>query len=97
MNDLVGATYFSLIASALEKHVRQALHSSWALPQQHHLSETLAAAEAGRALPLSIEGMWPYWLDGHDQDTVRNSVDLESMVILTGTWHAHSGSMYIML
>lgn len=85
MNDLVGATYFSLIASTLEKHVRQALQSGWALPQQHHLGDSLAAAKEGRAMPLAVVGMWPYWLDGREQSTVRNSMDLGSMAILTGT------------
>ena len=40
---------------------------------------------------LQIEGMWPYWLDGAGPRTVRNSLDLDSMVLLTGWAPPHSG------
>ena len=40
---------------------------------------------------LQIEGMWPYWLDGAGPRTVRNSLDLDSMVLLTGRAPPHSG------
>jgi hypothetical protein len=33
---------------------------------------------------LHVEGMWPYWLDGSDPATARNSHSLSSMVLLTG-------------
>lgn len=28
--------------------------------------------------------MWPYWLDGAGPSTVRNSIDIDSMILLTG-------------
>ncbi len=28
--------------------------------------------------------MWPYWLDGHATNTVKNSFDMSSMYLLTG-------------
>ncbi len=28
--------------------------------------------------------MWPYWLDGHSTNTVKNSFDMRSMYLLTG-------------
>ena len=33
---------------------------------------------------VQVEGMWPYWLDGLSQGTVRNSFALTGMVLLTG-------------
>ncbi len=33
---------------------------------------------------MRVEGMWPYWLDGHAANTVRNSFDMSSMYLLTG-------------
>ena len=37
-----------------------------------------------------VEGMWPYWLDGFGAGTVRNSFQLDSMVLLTGARTASS-------
>ena len=31
--------------------------------------------------------MWPYWLDGHAPNTVKNSFDMSSMYLLTGIAH----------
>ena len=33
---------------------------------------------------MQVEGMWPYWLDGLSQGTVRNSFALAGMFLLTG-------------
>lgn len=33
---------------------------------------------------MRVEGMWPYWLDGHAPNTVKNSFDMSSMYLLTG-------------
>ena len=33
---------------------------------------------------MHVEGMWPYWMDGRDAGTVTNTLDLASMVLLTG-------------
>ena len=44
---------------------------------------------------MQVEGMWPYWLDGHATNTVKNSFDMSSMYLLTGdpqnlTIHTHT-------
>ena len=31
-----------------------------------------------------VRGMWPYWLDGKAPSTVRNTFDINSMLLLTG-------------
>jgi hypothetical protein len=31
-----------------------------------------------------VDGMWPYWLDGSAESTVRNTFTLDSMLLLTG-------------
>lgn len=76
MNDLVGATLFSVIASSLEAHVREALRKGWAQPVQLHREDGQRS--------MHMEGMWPYWLNGCLEATMRNDLDLSSMVILTG-------------
>lgn len=83
--DLWGAMEFNNVSSALEAHVREACGRSWALPDQ---LPAPARPEEGVTSPsragLRVEGMWPYWLDGRSLRTVRNNLDLDSMVILTG-------------
>lgn len=37
-----------------------------------------------------VEGMWPYWLDGRAPSTVRNTFDIDSMLLLTGQAVFHS-------
>ena len=33
---------------------------------------------------MRVQGMWPYWLDGHAPTTVKNSFHMSSMYLLTG-------------
>ena len=82
---LQGALYFNNIASALEAHVREASLRGWALPQQLHPPSEGSADLAIESRPgIKVTGMWPYWLDGRSESTVRNTLDLQNMVILTG-------------
>ena len=80
---LVGAITFAVIASSLEAHVREATHRMWALPTQLRAGQPPASPGAG-AGSMRVQGMWPYWLDCRSPKTVRNDIDLASMVILTG-------------
>ncbi len=38
--------------------------------------------------------MWPYWLDGHATNTVKNSFDMSSMYLLTGELTVQDGLHY---
>ncbi len=38
--------------------------------------------------------MWPYWLDGHATNTVKNSFDMSSMYLLTGRPSVHDNIVY---
>lgn len=33
---------------------------------------------------IDIENFWPYWLDGQAPSTVKNSLNLNSLVLLSG-------------
>ena len=33
---------------------------------------------------MEMKGMWPYWKEGTDTQTVRNDVTLDRIVMLTG-------------
>jgi len=49
---------------------------------------------------MELTGMWPYWKDGSDSETVRNDITLDGVVMLTGEfWPAcqyalHSAERY---
>ena len=43
---------------------------------------------------MKVEGMWPYWLDGHATNTVKNSFDMSSMYLLTGEPTLEDGLHY---
>ena len=92
--DLGGAIEFNNISSSLEAHVREAARRGWAQPHQlaPPAEEEEKEAQQGRET-LSIKDMWPYWLDGGSLSTVHNTLDLDSMVILTGP-PGHSNALY---
>ena len=46
------------------------------------ITAVAGAAEQGQG--MRVQGMWPYWLDGHAPTTVKNSFDMASMYLLTG-------------
>ena len=52
------------------------------------------AGAAGEGQGMMVEGMWPYWLDGHAPTTVKNSFHMSSMYLLTGMLLPCCGSMH---
>lgn len=82
ISHLRGAITLGIIASALDSHVTQAIQSNWVMPVQ--LTKQDASSEGPTFHAMEVEGMWPYWMDGRDDSTVRNDLTLNSMVILTG-------------
>ncbi|KAL0023521.1 hypothetical protein WJX79_006936 [Trebouxia sp. C0005] len=75
---IVAASTFAIIAAALECHVNEASRRGWTLPNQ------LAKGAVPEGQGMKVEDMWPYWLDGHATNTVKNSFDMSSMYLLTG-------------
>ncbi|EFN52896.1 hypothetical protein CHLNCDRAFT_138439 [Chlorella variabilis] len=43
-----------------------------------------AAQDASQQQPFEVVDFWPYWLDGWETATVRNTLSLEGMALLTG-------------
>jgi hypothetical protein len=87
ISHLRGAITLGIIASALDSHVTQAIQSNWVMPVQ--LTKQDASSEGPTFHAMEVEGMWPYWMDGRDDSTVRNDLTLNSMVILTGECPSH--------
>uniref|UniRef100_A0A7S3ENA7 DNA mismatch repair proteins mutS family domain-containing protein n=1 Tax=Rhodosorus marinus TaxID=101924 RepID=A0A7S3ENA7_9RHOD len=71
---LVGACVLATIASAMVHHVTHAgILNGWN-----------PASERGSDRSIVLRQFWPYWLDGRANSTVTNSIDLDSLVILSG-------------
>ncbi len=97
---LTNASAASVIVTALGHHAEEVLRRrQWCLPTLLPPPAPAAAAPAGAGAPgssagsagsdgllppLEVSGMWPYWLDGSDPATARNSYSLGGMVLLTG-------------
>lgn len=89
-SSLVTASMFGVIAVALDGHVREALRRGWTMP--HLLQDSQSWSQNGELYTagkrcLHIRDMWPYWLGGPggvDVGVVKNSLNLEGMVMLTG-------------
>lgn len=77
LSQLVGAVQFVTIVTALQGHVREACRRHWALPD-------ISIRKEQKASPFAVKGLWPYWLEGSNTETVRNTFDLDGMVLLTG-------------
>lgn len=77
LSQLVGAVQFVTIVTALQGHVREACRRRWALPD-------ISIRKQQQAKPFAVQGLWPYWLEGSNTETVKNTFDLEGMILLTG-------------
>jgi hypothetical protein len=91
--NLVTASTFAVVAAALDCHVREAARRGWALPRLEYGPDAALTGDSAQQQQqrsddpgegLVIEGMWPYWLDGLDPATVRNSFCMGGMFLLTG-------------
>lgn len=68
--------------------------------EQQEAQQTIAAATTTSSTPgdsssssvghperdgvLKLSGLWPYWLSGNSPDTVKNDVELQGFMLLTG-------------
>lgn len=76
---MIAAGTFSVVASALEAHVREARRKLWSLPPPP------SAGGGEQTTSLTIDGMWPYWMDARDPKLVKNSINaMQGMYLLTG-------------
>ena len=70
---LVCAATFSLIASALDCHIRESKRRGWSLPNLKNFNIDCASG-------LSLRDAWPYWLGGTggaDSSVIKNSFDMD--------------------
>jgi predicted GIY-YIG superfamily endonuclease len=92
--ELVGAATFSLIACALEAHVRESKRRNWSIP-------TLVGFESSKATmrrsnSFKLRNSWPYWLGGPgalDPRVAKNSFEMNGMFLVTGPNMAGKSTM----
>ena len=68
---LATAAWFSIIYGALNSHAVAAARQRWSLPDRPDAD-----------VPLSLRGVWPYWLS--KEAAVPNDVSLDAIAVLTG-------------
>ena len=76
---IVYLSHFALISKSFWLHATEALRKGWALP-----AIQVENSEGQEDRSLKLDGFWPFWMDGASPSTVKNSVNMDKMVLLTG-------------
>lgn len=84
INILVYTSMLLVIAKALFSHVSEGRRRKWVFPTltQFRRSEVMDPLEGDHG--LKITGLSPYWFDGAQGSAVHNTVDMQSLFLLTG-------------
>ncbi|XP_031398949.1 DNA mismatch repair protein MSH1, mitochondrial isoform X2 [Punica granatum] len=84
INILVFASMLLVIAKALFAHVSEGRRRKWVFPtiEKFRKSEDVKPSEETNRLKLT--GLSPYWLDIAQGSAVDNTVDMQSLFLLTG-------------
>ena len=78
----------SIVGRALMEHVDEARSRGWCVPELEEVPEGGRPQGPPR---LEVKGVWPYWKDKLAQDTVRNDLVLDRIILLTGPNMAGTG------
>ncbi|XAR48910.1 hypothetical protein NMG60_11031897 [Bertholletia excelsa] len=84
INALVFASMLLVIAKALFAHVSEGRRRKWIFPTLvpfHHAKDVKPLDAADR---MKITGLSPYWFDMAQGGAVQNTVDMQSLFLLTG-------------
>ncbi|KAJ4840276.1 DNA mismatch repair ATPase msh1 [Turnera subulata] len=84
VNVLVFASMLLVIAKALFAHVSEGRRRKWVFPTLagFHKSKNVKSLDGGNGMKLV--GLSPYWLDPAGGRAVQNTVDMQSLFLLTG-------------
>ncbi|KAH9681635.1 DNA mismatch repair protein MSH1 [Citrus sinensis] len=86
INILVFASMLLVIGKALFAHVSEGRRRKWVFP-------ALKDIELDGADCLKINGLSPYWFDAAEGSAVHNTVDMQSLFLLTGPNGGESASI----
>ncbi|KAI4338070.1 hypothetical protein L6164_016423 [Bauhinia variegata] len=81
INILVFASMLLVIAKALFAHVSEGRRRKWVFPT---LAESLGSKALDETNRMKIVGLLPYWFNIAEGDAVQNTVDMQSLFLLTG-------------
>ncbi|CAN0904923.1 DNA mismatch repair protein MSH1, mitochondrial [Linum grandiflorum] len=86
INVLVFASMLLVIAKALFAHVSEGRRRKWAFPSLVRFDnpKDLISLEGAQAHHMKLIGLTPYWFDVAEGGAVYNTVDMESLFLLTG-------------
>eukprot|EP00210_Caulerpa_lentillifera_P004045 g3858.t1 len=78
---LIATCQFGLTLQALVQHSFEAQNKGWKLP---NITNAVQSDENRKNSTLQVHQMWPYWMQKEANSTVKNSLNLKDMVLLTG-------------
>ncbi|KAJ9541709.1 hypothetical protein OSB04_028215 [Centaurea solstitialis] len=81
VNILIFASMLLVIAKALFAHVSEGRRRKWVFPT---LIQSYGSQEKGQRNGMKITGLSPYWFDAAEGSAVHNTIDMNSMFLLTG-------------
>ncbi|XP_042518506.1 DNA mismatch repair protein MSH1, mitochondrial [Macadamia integrifolia] len=84
INILVFACMLLTIAKALFAHVSEGRRRKWVFPTLVEFSETKDESLSDGANKMEITGLSPYWFDVAQGGAILNTVDMQSLFLLTG-------------
>ncbi|KAI8560747.1 hypothetical protein RHMOL_Rhmol04G0280500 [Rhododendron molle] len=84
INILVFASMLLVIAKALFAHVSEGRRRKWVFPTLSPLHQSKDGETSEVAGGMKIIGLSPYWFDVAQGSAVQNTVDMQSLVLLTG-------------
>ncbi|XP_010023817.2 DNA mismatch repair protein MSH1, mitochondrial isoform X2 [Eucalyptus grandis] len=83
-NVLVFASMLLVIAKALFAHVSEGRRRKWVFPTLASFSKSKDVEVSDGSNRLKIVGLSPYWFDVAQGSAVHNTVDMQSLFLLTG-------------
>lgn len=84
INVLVFASMLLVISKALFAHVSEGRRRKWVFPVLTQFNNSERAELSGRGGSMKLVGLSPYWFDAAEGNAVHNTVDMQSLFILTG-------------
>ncbi|KAI3882371.1 hypothetical protein MKX03_028071 [Papaver bracteatum] len=84
INVLVFTSMMLVISKALFSHVSEGRRRKWVFPSLVEFLETKDKSSGNGSSKMKISGLSPYWFDAAQVCATRNTVEMESMFLLTG-------------
>ena len=76
VTQIVYLSHLALVSKSFWLHAGEAARKGWAMP-------TLAE-EGAEGREMRVDSFWPFWMDAASPETVKNSVRMDKLVLLTG-------------